>query len=281
MEEAFTHTPKYENPLFEKHTKGLPSKKRQWVLIIIISIPIIFWVISLVSMRNPSSFIYLATYSGNKRHSDAELTGILNTTLSGSYLGMYPKKNIYVASTKNIAQALQNKFFYEQVTVEKVYSKKTLFISVKEQPLEYIVKYNDTVRYMSQDGTLLEDIKQEEVQNHTYLTVMLPQTFIQKEEESEKEYINQDVVTKITELRDTYTSIFSIPITSIEYESETAQDVKIHNQDAWYIYVDSSRDITEQIQSAFDVYTQNIKNTNKDEVLSYIDVRVPARAYYK
>lgn len=284
MTQVSSQAPKYENPLFEKKIRKQGRRTFTLFTVVLTSVICLLFILSLILFRSPASFISLAIISGNTRHSDEEITKRVNEVLSGSLLGLYPKKNIYLSPIGSVQEKLKQTFYYEKVTIEKIYSQRALHIIVTEQPLEYVVFYGDSVRYVTHDGTLLERITDTELQTATeeHIGIRLPETLIQRDQELSKDLIAKSILEQVRVLSDAFQKSFGEDkLDFVEYTSDSAQDIKIHTVNGWYVYLDASKPIQEQIKTAHTVFTNNIKGTEVEQTLDYIDVRVESRAYYK
>jgi|GEM_PF-4287719 len=274
--------PKHENPYFPKPVKHTGKKILYTSGGVLIFLVIAFILLSLLFFRNKNNYVRAATFTGNNRLSDQTLVESINEHLSGNYLLLVPKKNIYALRTRSLEKFLSDRFGLTQVHIDKIYPERIIHVQLTEPPIQYTTTIGGDTYFLASDGTILENITAN-INSYSHLfNIRVPQeTVIPADEDHTHERISIDLINVANQIGSQNLQIEDdIHITGIEASANSSNDIKVLTDDSWYIYIDKSQDVTEQISNARSVYTQKIKGSDSVNTLHYIDVRVPGKAYY-
>lgn len=275
--------PKHENPYFSKQKKSINFRKIFFVSSCIVIILLLAFVLfSIFFYRNSDNFIKIAVYTGNVRISDESLTQTINENLSGSYILLIPKKNIYALRTRSLEKILKDRFGLTEIHIDKIYAQKMIHVQLKESPIQLTATIGESTFFLAPDGTILENITQQINSYKDLFNVSIPQELlIEPDENHSHQRISEELIETISKIQESKLQIDTTKIIGIKTTTESVNDIRLITDSSWYVYVDRSRDIEEQIENARLVYLDKIKGTEHEKTLEYIDVRVPGKAYFK
>lgn len=274
--------PKHENPYFPKQKKEIGKK---FVYIsggVIAFLLLAFILFSLLFYRNKSNYVHIAVFTGNNRLSDVTLVDNINEYLTGNYLLLIPKKNIYALRTHSLENFLIDRFGLTSVRVDKIYPQRIIHVQLTERPIQYTVTIDDTTYFLASDGTILEDISQDVQTFVNLFNIIVPTSEVVSGDDSDAHrHITKTILDAVAEIEQQNLQIDTARIIGIKTSEASSNDIQVLTDASWYIYIDRTQDIGLQIQNARTVYNEKIKGTDNEQTLQYIDVRIPGKAYFK
>lgn len=275
---------KRPNPYIDRiERKRLPWKKIGiWTLIIFC---ILLVVLEITIFRNKRFFARLVVFTGNVHLSDQILAQEINAETKGSrFLGLIPKKNMLFFPKSAIQNDLNVRFGVTNVNIETVLGKQTIHVTLTEAPVMYHLQRNDELLNVTRDGHIIASgVKVS--QNTTPVTKFGDLTLSFTDQTPQV----LSLVQLPKSLMDSLKAIDSaaqqiqstIIITTVKTANEKSTDVQCQTAKGWYIRIDTTENISTQIQNAQKVFLDKIQNTSKETTLQYIDARILDRVYYK
>ncbi|MFA5030147.1 MAG: hypothetical protein WC495_00980 [Patescibacteria group bacterium] len=282
IENSQEQLPKHENPYFPK-LKTYYGKKIAYIGGAVFCVAIIAYILlALIFYRNSDNYVKVAVFTGNVRISDETLVQTINEQLSGSYLLLIPKKNIYALRTKSLEKKLVDRFGLTEIHIDKIYSQKIIHVTLKERPIQFTATVGESTFFLASDGTILEDITQQlDSYKNLFNVAIPPESILAPDDTHTHSRIPDELLTTLNEIQQSNLQIDTVRIVGIKTDAQSMNDIKLITDKTWYIYIDKTRDIQTQIDSARLVFVDKIKGTDSENTLQYIDVRVPGKAYYK
>lgn len=273
--------PKFKNPYFADVPKNYFRKFKLYTIIILSGLVLIFIILIPTFFRKASNNITLATYSGNNRITESELLEQTNKYLSGNFLGIIPKKNVYFVPIEGLKKHLENYFQLESINIQKSTVRKTITINLKEKPLQFITRIESIDYYLAHDGTILEPIPQEASpvegeEARFFLIIELSDQKLQ-DGDSRLNALSTELV-EFAEYIEKNGFSNDWRVIRIALSNINATDVKLYTDKGWYAYIDRSHEIEKQILLVKSVYSQQNENVTIKE---YIDVRLDDRVFVK
>ena len=274
--------PKHTNPYFPK-PKMYYGKIVGYISGGVFCVACIAYILlALIFYRNSDNYVHIAVFTGNVRISDETLVQTINEQLSGSYLLLIPKKNIYALRTNNLEKKLVDRFGLTEVHVDKIYSQKIIHVQLKESPIQFTATIGESTFFLASDGTILEDITQQiDSYKDLFNVVIPPESIIAPDDTNTHSRIPDELLTTVDEIKNSNLQIDTVRIIGIKTSVQSINDIQLITDTSWYVYIDKTRGIQTQIDNARLVFMDKIKGTPNESTLQYIDVRVPGKAYYK
>jgi cell division septal protein FtsQ len=255
----------------EDSSKG---KKRKRILILFILIVAFFF------------FVYFFIYSPVFKIKKIIVSGVTNNDIvneiqiiarreiSGYDLSIWPRDNILFLNKEMLSAVIENQIFLDELEIEKKLLH-TLKITALEKLPKLLWNESDEYYYIDRDGYVmgaigLSDIEYELpfINRGTTTQVVVGRKIV---EADNIQFIN-NFYTKFSEkIKDMY-------LTQVVVSTVDNSEATFYTNEGWYFIVNTHSDIDRVMYNLREILAQKI---SQREDLSYIDLRIEDRIYYK
>lgn len=257
-------------PKRDRDEKRLFRKK----IIIFLWILFLFLVLSYTLFFSPIFKIKEIKVSGNRAISNEEIRDSLDKFLKKKILIFFNKNNIFLVTEDGVEKVIFKDFpRVLSIKINKDIFKKTIDLKIVERK-EAGIFCKKECYYIDEDGVIFEEAPQT---SGTLILVIKDNS--EGEAEMGKSIVEEKFMAELIDLRSYLSSQLNLKVLDFTIESDDSGDFKINTNEEWYILLDRSRDLKNQLEALRLVLEEKIKEGRQK--LEYIDLRIENRVYYK
>ena len=269
--------PSANNPRLPRRRRWrLPEQLLPWLsalllmAIVLVSLSLFAWFLFFTEVF----FIKTVAVINARDHISSEITEIVNRQIERSII----PRHIFVAQV----DLIENDILNALPAVRGVHITRTLpstiRVIVQEKEPALLLLSNKEYFFVDHDGVPYERARLE-----TLPGVVLPT--VKNNDDSSTVAVGvpaltDSFVTFIQEIQESAPDIIGAPIGEIRIPSLAAREVHFVMSNNWLIKFDVNREASEQLEILRRILDESISEEEKQR-LSYIDLRIPRRVYYK
>ena len=186
-------------------------------------------------------------------------------------------QNIFLISKQELTDVITQGFpRIVSVKVEKNIFTRKLELKITERKEVGILceKVDNKCYYLDKDGVLFEEAPQT-----SGTLILIINDFSEKEIIVGEAFISQELINELTWVREYLFKSLEVSALDFEIGLVSPNDLKVNTYAGWYILLDKSKNIKNQLEALKLVLEKKIGEGKED--LKYIDLRIENRAYYK
>ncbi|MFH1508980.1 MAG: FtsQ-type POTRA domain-containing protein [bacterium] len=205
----------------------------------------------------------------------ARVKEVLNEELNKSFLGILPKRNIFIFSENKVKKDVLNKIpQLEDITLTRRLPD-VLKVELKEKTPSAIWMSGGVPYFVDDEGIIAYQVPLQLVRT---ATVPIIKDRLNKEVEANTLVMDKTSLLLATELNSKFEARNGIKIHSFSVPAKGAEEVHVVTEAGWYVYFSTARSADAQLNDLVLSLREQIKSTNN---LEYIDLRVTDKVYYK